>query len=61
MFVKMNYAIEQNGLRPIIDSVFPFERSVEALHYLAKGSYSKVPVNGCFTISYKLLKLRGVS
>lgn len=38
MFETMNRAIEQNGLRPVIDSVFPFERSIEALHYLAKGS-----------------------
>lgn len=38
MFETMNRAIEQNGLRPIIDAVFPFEHSIEALQYLAKGS-----------------------
>ncbi|MNP73096.1 hypothetical protein D3C76_1697640 [compost metagenome] len=38
MFETMNRAVEQNGLRPIIDSVYPFEHSIEALQYLAKGS-----------------------
>lgn len=36
MFETMNLAIKQNGLRPIIDAVFPFEHSVEALQYLVK-------------------------
>jgi NADPH:quinone reductase-like Zn-dependent oxidoreductase len=39
MFETMNRAVEQNGLRPIIDAVFPFEQSVEALQYLAKGKH----------------------
>ena len=39
MFETMNRAIEQSGFRPVIDRVFPFERAVDALHYLAKGSY----------------------
>ncbi|HBS43252.1 MAG TPA: NAD(P)-dependent alcohol dehydrogenase, partial [Paenibacillus sp.] len=39
MFETMNLAIKQNGLRPIIDAVFPFEHSVEALQYLAKGTH----------------------
>ncbi|MFD1774317.1 zinc-dependent alcohol dehydrogenase family protein [Paenibacillus rhizophilus] len=39
MFESMNRAIQQNGLRPVVDRVFPFERAVEALHYLAEGSY----------------------
>jgi NADPH:quinone reductase-like Zn-dependent oxidoreductase len=39
MFESMNQAIEQSGLRPIIDRVFPFEQSAQALHYLANGSY----------------------
>ncbi|MDT3429149.1 NADPH:quinone reductase-like Zn-dependent oxidoreductase [Paenibacillus forsythiae] len=39
MFEAMNRAIQQNRLRPVIDRVFPFEHAVEALHYLAEGSY----------------------
>jgi NADPH:quinone reductase-like Zn-dependent oxidoreductase len=38
MFESMNRAVEQHGLRPMVDVVFPFEHTVEALHYLAKGS-----------------------
>lgn len=39
MFEKMNRAIEQSGLRPVIDRVFPFEQSIEALHYLGQGTH----------------------
>ncbi|WP_081754952.1 zinc-binding dehydrogenase [Paenibacillus durus] len=39
MFETMNRAIEHNGLRPVVDRMFPFERAVEALQYLAEGSY----------------------
>ncbi|MFD0694729.1 NAD(P)-dependent alcohol dehydrogenase [Paenibacillus sp. GCM10027628] len=39
MFEAMNRAIEQNTLRPVIDRVFPFEHAVDALQYLASGSY----------------------
>ncbi len=37
MFEAMNRAIATSGLRPVIDRTFPFEQSVEALRYLAKG------------------------
>jgi len=39
MFEKMNRAIEQSGLRPVIDRVFPFEQSIEALRYLGQGAH----------------------
>lgn len=39
MFESMNRTIEQHALRPVIDRVFPFERAVDALQYLANGSY----------------------
>ncbi|MEK8131538.1 NAD(P)-dependent alcohol dehydrogenase [Paenibacillus filicis] len=39
MFETMNRSIEQSRLRPIIDTVFPFEKAVDALHYLNHGSY----------------------
>ena len=34
MFEDMNRAITANQLRPVIDRVFPFEQSVDALRYL---------------------------
>ncbi|CAM4167696.1 NAD(P)-dependent alcohol dehydrogenase [Paenibacillus alkaliterrae] len=39
MFETMNRAVAQHNLRPVIDRVFPFERSVEALRYLVKGTH----------------------
>ncbi|MBD0380477.1 zinc-dependent alcohol dehydrogenase family protein [Paenibacillus sedimenti] len=39
MFETMNRAIEQSGLRPIIDCIFPFEHAIDALHYMTKGSH----------------------
>lgn len=39
MFEAMNQAIRQNGLHPVVDRVFPFDRTVEALRYFAEGSY----------------------
>lgn len=39
MFEAMNRAIALNKLLPVIDRTFPFEQSVEALRYLAKGSH----------------------
>jgi NADPH:quinone reductase-like Zn-dependent oxidoreductase len=32
-FIAMNRAIAVNRLRPVIDSVFPFDKVVDALHY----------------------------
>ncbi|WP_054024606.1 zinc-dependent alcohol dehydrogenase family protein [Bacillus sp. FJAT-28004] len=48
MFESMNHAIEHSGLHPIVDSVFPFERAVDALQYLTRGSYF-----GKIVISFK--------
>ncbi|SFB59086.1 NADPH:quinone reductase [Cohnella sp. OV330] len=39
MFESMNRAIAHNGLRPAIDSVFPFAEAVDALRRLKTGSY----------------------
>lgn len=39
MFENMNQAIEQSGLRPVIDRVFPFEQSIEALRYFGQGTH----------------------
>lgn len=37
MFEAMNRAIGQNKLRPVIDRVFPFDQSTEAIRYLEQG------------------------
>ncbi|WP_309568582.1 NAD(P)-dependent alcohol dehydrogenase [Paenibacillus sp. sptzw28] len=39
MFEAMNRAIEQHKLQPVIDRVFPFEQSIEALKYMAEGTH----------------------
>ncbi|GKU78047.1 NAD(P)-dependent alcohol dehydrogenase [Paenibacillus sp. L3-i20] len=39
MFERMNVAIEQHRLKPVVDSVFPFANTKYALKYLAEGSY----------------------
>ena len=35
----MNRAIEQHRMRPVVDRVFPFEETREALHYLESGAH----------------------
>ncbi|WP_199621192.1 zinc-dependent alcohol dehydrogenase family protein [Paenibacillus alkalitolerans] len=39
MFEAMNRAITHNKLRPVIGRIFPFDKSVEALNYMAKGTH----------------------
>jgi NADPH:quinone reductase-like Zn-dependent oxidoreductase len=39
MFEGMNRALEQTRIRPVIDSVFPFEKAPEAFGYLESGSH----------------------
>jgi NADPH:quinone reductase-like Zn-dependent oxidoreductase len=39
MFENMNRAISQNGLKPVIDRVFPMAESRAALEHLASGSH----------------------
>lgn len=38
MFERMNLAIEQHALHPVIDRSFPFHQSLDALQYMAQGS-----------------------
>jgi NADPH:quinone reductase-like Zn-dependent oxidoreductase len=38
-FETMNRAISANGLRPVIDRVFPWTQAADALRYLEKGSH----------------------
>ncbi|MDB5313507.1 MAG: adhT 2 [Gemmataceae bacterium] len=39
MFEEMNRLIADRGLRPVIDRVFPFDQTVDALRYLESGSH----------------------
>jgi NADPH:quinone reductase-like Zn-dependent oxidoreductase len=39
MFADMNAAIDHNGLEPLIDEVFPFDRAAEAYRYLASQAH----------------------
>jgi NADPH:quinone reductase-like Zn-dependent oxidoreductase len=39
MFEDMNRAITANQLHPVIDRVFPFEQSVDALHYMQSAQH----------------------
>ena len=39
MFEDMNRAIAVNGLRPVIDRVFPFDQAREALRYLQAAEH----------------------
>ena len=46
MFEEMNRAVAVNGLRPVIDRVFPFEEAPDALRHLqAAGHVGKVVVS----------------
>jgi NADPH:quinone reductase-like Zn-dependent oxidoreductase len=38
-FENMNRAISANGLRPVIDRVFPWTKAVDALRYLESGAH----------------------
>jgi len=39
MFERMNHAIAQHELRPVIDRVFAFEDAPAALYYLKSGQH----------------------
>jgi len=39
MFEEMNRAIEGSGMRPVIDRVFGFEQTIEAMRYMESGSH----------------------
>lgn len=39
MFEGMNRAIEQSKLKPVIDKVFPFEETPQALKYMESGAH----------------------
>jgi NADPH:quinone reductase-like Zn-dependent oxidoreductase len=39
MFEALNRALEQSGIHPVIDKVFPFQSAPEAYEYMASGSH----------------------
>ena len=39
MFEDLNRAIESNGIKPVIDRVFPFDQAADAFRLLASGSF----------------------
>jgi NADPH:quinone reductase-like Zn-dependent oxidoreductase len=39
MFEAMNRAIAANGLRPVVDRVFSFEQTADALHYMQSAQH----------------------
>ena len=39
MFENLNRALEQSGIRPVIDRVFPFESVREAYRHMESGSH----------------------
>jgi NADPH:quinone reductase-like Zn-dependent oxidoreductase len=39
MFEKLNRALEQTGIRPVIDKIFPFDAAPEAFEYIASGTH----------------------
>jgi NADPH:quinone reductase-like Zn-dependent oxidoreductase len=45
MFEQMNRAIEVNGIQPVIDKVFPFDKAREAFEYhLSQAHFGKVVI-----------------
>lgn len=39
MFQALNKAVSQNGMKPVVDKVFPFSNAVDALEYLESGQH----------------------
>lgn len=39
MFEEMNRAIEVNGIKPVVDKVFPFDEAAEAFRQFAAGNF----------------------
>jgi NADPH:quinone reductase-like Zn-dependent oxidoreductase len=45
-FEAMNRAIAHNELHPVVDAVFPFDRTPDAFRHLAEAShFGKIAVN----------------
>src|SRR5438477_2153122 len=45
-FERMNRAIEVNAIKPVVDTIYPFEDALSAFEHLAKGSFGKIVIAG---------------
>lgn len=43
-FDRMNPFLDQHGIKPVIDKVYPFEEAVQAYEHLARGAFGKVVI-----------------
>jgi len=43
-FDRMNVFLNEHGIRPVIDQVYPFEKAREAYEHLARGAFGKVVI-----------------
>jgi NADPH:quinone reductase-like Zn-dependent oxidoreductase len=43
-FERLNQAIEANGIKPVIDTVYPFTDAVRAFEHLARGPFGKIVI-----------------
>jgi NADPH:quinone reductase-like Zn-dependent oxidoreductase len=44
-FESMNRAIDEHGIKPVIDSVYPFQEAPEAFDHLERGPFGKVVIH----------------
>jgi NADPH:quinone reductase-like Zn-dependent oxidoreductase len=43
-FDRMNPFLDQHGIKPVIDQVYPFEEAVQAFEHLARGPFGKIVI-----------------
>lgn len=43
-FEEMNKAFDAYNIKPVIDSVYPFEQAIEAYKHLARGAFGKIVI-----------------
>lgn len=43
-FERMNPFLDQHGIEPVIDHVYPFDQAVQAFEHLARGPFGKVVI-----------------
>ncbi len=43
-FERMNAFLDEHGIRPVIDRVYPFEQAREAYEHLARGAFGKIVI-----------------
>lgn len=43
-FEEMNKVFDQYKIKPVIDTVYPFEKAIEAYQHLARGAFGKIVI-----------------